>query len=129
MSRYIINILIELVLKLKIKKLKMVSVHATVWFVSLIMDLSPENDGQGTWVWTLNYCHLLLNPFPSGPTPIFEMVVSRMRYMASQVLNKIRIVAFCQVSFSLLQNNKCWIISTNKTLFISISLIWIWFHN
>ena len=44
--------------------------YRVIWVI--IMDLSPENDGQRTWVWTLNYCHLLLNPFPRGPT--LEMV-------------------------------------------------------
>ena len=53
--------------------------------ICVIMDISPENDGQRTWVWTLNYCHLLLNPFPSGLTPILEMVVSRPEWDILQV--------------------------------------------
>ena len=50
---------------------------------------------------------------------LLEMVVSKMRY-EWQVKSRTRLVLWhCQVSSSLLQNNKCWIISTNKTLFIS----------
>ena len=86
--------------------------------------------GDGCFQTRMRYCHLLLNPFPSGLTPLLEMVVSRPEWDILQVKSWTKFVLWlCQVSSSLLQNNKCWIISTNKTLFFSISSIQIWFHN
>ena len=110
--------------------------NSTVWFVSSTMDLFPKNKTglrfvlmQSTWIWTLNYLHskldpisgsrnitTLLIPFPSGS--ISGMIFPE--WDIWQVKSWTRFLLWlCEVSSSLLQNNKCLNISTIKTLIIS----------